>query len=341
MYGSRALRGVVAYDVQPGSGIRAGRPSAACRRLGSATSLGRMQRLGQQSRARTAARARLAEVRAAEAQQERRRRRLWRATGAVAAVVVLIIGLIVLKVAGVGESKSPGGTASTLASRTVVDAIGGVPKSVFNTIGAGSVNSVPQPIQAPALTADGKPQILYVGAEYCPYCAAQRWALAVALARFGTWSALGATSSASEDVFPNTPSLSFHNASYTSDYLSFAGYELTSNVRSGNGYEPLDTLPADVSSVVNTHNPQGSIPFLYIGGKYAMTGSSFSPDVLAGRTHEQIALELSDPSSPVAKAINGTANVLTASICQLTDGKPGSVCNTSGVVAAKAKLSNG
>jgi len=25
----------------------------------------------------------------------------------------------------------------------------------------------------------------------------------------------------------------------------------------------------------------------------------------------------------------------------LTDGKPGSVCNTSGVVAAKAKLSNG
>ena len=26
-----------------------------------------------------------------------------------------------------------------------------------------------------AVTADGKPQILYVGAQYCPYCAGLRW----------------------------------------------------------------------------------------------------------------------------------------------------------------------
>ena len=296
--------------------------------------------MGQQSRARTAARARLEQVRAEQAQQERRRR-LQRAIGAVAVVVVLVIGLVALRIADVGTSNTSNGAASTPASRAVVDAIGGVPKSVFNSVGAGTAASVPQPINAPARTVDGKPAILYVGAEYCPYCAAQRWALAVALARFGTWSGLGATHSASADVFPNTPTLSFHGASYTSDFLSFAGYETTSNERSGNGYAPLDTLPADVASLVQTNNPQGSIPFLDIGGKYTLTGASFSPDVLAGLTQEQVAAALSDPTSPVAKAIDGTANVLTASICNVTDGKPGSVCSAPGVVAAKAKLANG
>jgi hypothetical protein len=103
----------------------------------------------------------------------------------------------------------------------------------------------------------------------------------------------------------------------------------------------LDPLPATVSSLVDTFNPQGSIPFVDVGGKYTMTGASFSPDVLAGLTQEQVAAALSDPTSPVAKAIDGTANVLTASICNVTDGKPGSVCGAPGVVAAKAKLANG
>ena len=40
------------------------------------------------------------------------------------------------------------------------------------------------------LTADGKPLVLYVGAEYCPYCAAERCAMVQALSRFGTFSNL-------------------------------------------------------------------------------------------------------------------------------------------------------
>src|SRR5215471_17073708 len=36
------------------------------------------------------------------------------------------------------------------------------------------------------LTSGGKPEMLYIGAEYCPYCAAMRWSMAVALSRFGT-----------------------------------------------------------------------------------------------------------------------------------------------------------
>jgi len=54
-------------------------------------------------------------------------------------------------------------------------------------------------------------------------------AVVVALSRFGTFTNLGVTSSASNDVYPNTPTLSFHGATYNSQYLSFTGVETTSN----------------------------------------------------------------------------------------------------------------
>jgi len=33
--------------------------------------------------------------------------------------------------------------------------------------------------------------VVYIGAEYCPYCAVERWPLIVALNRFGTLTNLG------------------------------------------------------------------------------------------------------------------------------------------------------
>jgi hypothetical protein len=45
-----------------------------------------------------------------------------------------------------------------------------------------------------------------------------------------------------------------------------------------------------------------------------------------------------DPSSPVAKDINGAANVITAAICTLTHGQPGGVCQSAGVKAAAGSL---
>ena len=65
----------------------------------------------------------------------------------------------------------------------------------------------------------GKPRVLYVGAEYCPYCAAQRWAVAAALSRFGTFADLSETASATDDIHPDTATLSFHGSSYTSEYV--------------------------------------------------------------------------------------------------------------------------
>ena len=301
--------------------------------------------MGKQSRARTATRTRLAEVRAAQAQQERRRR-LVIAIGAICAVLVIAGGLVVLRAAGVGGQSSSGSPA-TAASPQVVSAVSNVPPSVLDSIGAGDAKTLPRPIQAPALTADGKPRVLYVGAEYCPYCAAQRWAMAVALSRFGSWSGLGQTHSSSSDVFPNTPTLSFHGANYTSRYLSFTGYETTTNKLEGNHYQALDTpSPADQKILETYDQPpytdgSGGIPFLDIGGSYVLSGASFSPQVLSGMTQEQVAAALSDPASPVAKAVDGAANALTAAICNVTKGSPAGVCDAAGVRAAAQGLAGG
>jgi hypothetical protein len=45
-----------------------------------------------------------------------------------------------------------------------------------------------------------------------------------------------------------------------------------------------------------------------------------------------------DPSSAVAKDIDGAANVMTAAICTLTHGQPGGVCHAAGVTAAAGSL---
>jgi hypothetical protein len=60
--------------------------------------------------------------------------------------------------------------------------------------------------------------------------------------------------------------------------------------------------------------------------------------VLKGLTDTQIAAALADPTSPVAKAIDGTANVLTAAICSVTSNAPSNVCTATGVTAAAKAL---
>ena len=153
----------------------------------------------------------------------------------------MVAVLVVVKVAaGAGGPKS-GATASAAAS-SVVAQVTSVPASVFNEIGVGVASTKPTKITAPGLRADGEPRVVYVGAEYCPYCAAERWAMAVALSRFGTFTGLGETASSPSDVYPNTATLTFHGAGYASDYLSFTGREIQSNQVVNGHYAPLDTL---------------------------------------------------------------------------------------------------
>lgn len=297
--------------------------------------------------AKAATRERVAAMRAAEARAERRRRVLIAGT-AVAAVLVLVVALVVAKAAGVGSGGSSTSTTTQagtpLAAPGVVKDVTSVPAAVLDEVGVGAAQAAPSSIDAPALTEGGKPTFLYVGAEYCPYCAAERWAVVVALSRFGTWSDLGATQSASKDVYPETQTLSFHGASYASTYLAFTGVETSTNEVKNGRYVPLDTVSAADQKVLDTYNKppyvgsDGGIPFLDIGGRYVSQGASYSPDVLKGKSRAEIAAALSDPNDPVAKAVDGTANLITAAVCDATGAQPTDVCTSKGVVAAAAAM---
>ena len=295
--------------------------------------------MSKQTRARDA-RTRLAEVQAEQARAERKRR-LAIAGTAIAVIIAIIATFVGLRLAGVGGPKSSG-SASTTASDAVTKAISSVPASTLDSVGAGTAQGGPAKINAPALTADGKPLVLYLGAEYCPFCAAERWGLAVALSRFGTWTNLGQTTSSSADVYPNTATLSFHGAKYDSKYVAFRGYETTTNELVGNSYKPLDTVSPEDQKVIESYNKapytSGGIPFVNIGGVYVSSGSFFSPEILAGMSHEEIANAISDPKSAVGKAVGGTANVFTAAICEVTGHQPANVCTSPGVVAAAKNL---
>jgi hypothetical protein len=298
------------------------------------------RRVEQKAAARERIAAQLAAQQAAE-----RRRRLLLAVGAVVLVVVIVGGLVAIRLAGGGKKTATG--PSGAADAGLITALSSIPDATFATVGTDGVKAAPSAITAPALTAGGKPKVLYIGAEFCPYCAAERWPVTVALSRFGTFSNLGTTHSASADVFPNTPTLSFHGATYTSQYLSFTGVETKTNEPEGNDYKALDTPTAEDAQTFETYNKppyvesDGSIPFIDLGGKYLGSGATYSPDVLAGKTQAQVADALKDPSSPIAKAVDASANVYTAAICKLTNNQPTKVCSTDTITAAAGKLGTG
>jgi Domain of unknown function (DUF929) len=165
------------------------------------------------------------------------------------------------------------------------------------------------------------PAITFVGEESCPFCAAERWPLVVALSHFGTWSQLGTTTSSATDVYPSTATLSFRNATYHSSRLTVRTTELADNL--GHPLQRQTSLDSrlirtyDVPPYVNSADQSGSVPFLDIGNRYILAGAQYNPQVLAGLSAQQIAAQLRAPSTPVAKAIDGAANVIIAAINHL------------------------
>src|SRR4051812_14747932 len=101
----------------------------------------------------------------------------------------MVVGLAagIALAASRGSSTASGGNTAGTAAGTdptaLVGTLTGVSSDTAGTVGKGSATGLPKPIDADDLTADGKPLVLYVGAEYCPFCAAQRWAMVQALSR--------------------------------------------------------------------------------------------------------------------------------------------------------------
>ncbi len=260
--------------------------------------------------------------------------------------LVFVVGgaLIVATVAGKSTASSSSGTRTPVPA-AVLSKVTSVPDTVAAQVGGGSAKA-PQPITAPALTSDGKPLVQYIGAEYCPYCAAERWGLVIALSRFGNFSGLQTTNSSTTDVFPDTPTFSFHGATYSSPYLAFDSVELQTNQPSGSTYATLETPTAAQQKLMATYDAppfvdsssQGAIPFVDIGGKYLISGASYDPGTLQGKTASQIAALLTDPTSPATQGIVGTANNITAALCNITGNQPATACSNSTITAIQNQL---
>jgi Domain of unknown function (DUF929) len=267
----------------------------------------------------------------AQQQQAERRRRLTIVISAIAAIVIVVAVLVGFAVFGPKQQQQSASSGSL--DPAVLTTLTSIPASTFDTVGPGvGASNPPKAITSSPLTQDGKPEVLYVGAEYCPFCAAQRWPLVVALSRFGQFSGLQATTSgAAPEAYPNTATLSFHGATYTSQYLTFTGIETQTKTN-----QPLDTLSGDAKTLFQTYNPQGSIPWTNYGGQSAQTGASVDPGLLAGKTQQEIATAIADPNTDISKAVLGSANVITARLCSLTNNAPAEVCNSAGVKAAAA-----
>jgi len=280
------------------------------------------------------------------------RLRLTLAAVAIIGVIAVVVALVIAETGGPKtpvKATTPNNTLSGAALASVVAELTSVPAATFDQVGAGSASAHPDVIgpaggtpAAPPLTAGGKPDMLYVGAEFCPYCAAERWAMITALSRFGTFTGLASIKSATNDgashqePFPATSTWTFRNATFTSSFLAFTPVELFTNIpdQQTGGYTTLQKPTAAQQALISKYDAppfvpsqdQGSIPFIDYGGKFLSVGASYDPGVLSGLSWAQIATDLHNPASPVARGVLGAANSMTAALCQLTGGQPATAC---------------
>jgi hypothetical protein len=288
---------------------------------------------GQRIRERTS-REKIAAQQAAARKAERQRVLL---IGGGSVVLVLAIVAVIIFVA---LSRSPKQQGSNGFTTAIASQVTHVPTSVLAAVGTGGLpaSSLPiRPITDTPLTASGKPQMLYIGAEYCPYCAADRWSMAIALSRFGTFGKLtGIHSSATDQAGPNTATLTFLHQVYSSPYLTFTPVE-HQDVQGG-ALQPVTSAENALWVKYDTSGGHQGYPFIDFGNKVILTGPTYNPLLLHGLTWAQIAGRLNQPGSAVAKNIDGSANYITAAICKMTGNKPGSVCTAGPIPAIEANL---
>jgi hypothetical protein len=219
------------------------------------------------------------------------------------------------------------GILNTPISATLYDNMTGVSLQTLSTIGSGSGVTPPTSISGAALSQNGLPEVLYIGAEYCPYCAAERWSLVVALSHFGNFSNIEYMQSAENDG--NIATVSFRNASFASQYLTFVTVE-----NEDRSHAPLQSTSTTEQQLWNQYtNGQLSFPFIYIGnstgGYYYIRGAQYSYSDLSNLNWTQIGSQLSNPNSNIAQAIDGTANTIIHAVCQVDGNKPSNVCDQS------------
>ncbi|HEY3943228.1 MAG TPA: DUF929 family protein [Acidimicrobiales bacterium] len=270
---------------------------------------------------------------------------------------MVVAVLVIVNVTHSNTPTSTGGpTQFTPVPASMVQSLQSIPTSVYDKVG---VTSTAAPVTAPtavsgtpSLTVDGKPGVFYLGGEFCPYCAAERWAIVTSLARFGTFSGLGEMSSSSSDIDPNTQTFTFYKTSLNSTYIGLNAVEHYSNIpdTATGYYTQLQPLTKADQKLISTYysskylpgvtdNSQVGIPFVDIGNKvFVYQSSQYSPSILQNLSRQQIVSGLDDPTNPVTQAIIASSNYLSAAVCAADGAQPAAVCKSKGVSEASKAL---
>jgi len=270
--------------------------------------------------------------------RKRDRSNLYMIVGVLALIVVVIGVLIFVRNAPAGQTNTNALLKASPADAAILAQLTTVPQSVLDTIGTGG-SGVSNTFQGsvggtPVLTGpNGHPEFLYVGAEYCPHCGAERWAMINALSRFGTFSNL----SQIQAYEYNVSTFSFDGSKYTSQYVDFVPVEVYGNAldSTGQAYVPLQTMTTQQQQIFTKYNSAQSFPFMDVANQYTSVGATYqfttllTSDQSSSFTWQQIASALTNTKSPIAQAILGSANYITAALCKETNQQPGSACSSS------------
>lgn len=254
--------------------------------------------------------------------------------GVLALIAAFIGAIIFFRNAPASQTNTNPNLKPKTADPTVVQQVTGVSQATWEAVSTGGLNNLfqAQSGQPPLTGPNGHPEFFYVGGEYCPNCAAERWAMVNALSRFGTFSNL----SQIQTYEYNISTFSFIGSSYTSPYVDFVPKEIKGNAldASGQNYVDLEKLAPAEQQTFTTYDSGQTFPFVDIGNKYTLKQATYSFSILLDQSQNPLSWQaignaLSDTKSPITQAILGSANYMTAAICNVTNQQPGNVCNSS------------
>ncbi len=279
----------------------------------------------------------------------RRRRGIYAAAGGLAAVVIAAVALA-SNLGGKGGTepapaegarwRPPSATGTYQLPAGAVSRVEGVLVSALIASARAQLvrgqvtrpEKLPPP--APKLRSGGRPEVMFICAEYWSPCAAERWALVMALSKFGTFTTLKGTTSSATGTSPKTPTFSFYGATYSSNYLTLVTDELETNTDVGGGEYPLLQPPTTQEmTMMNTWDRapyttvKTSLPFAYIGGRFLLTTAQYDASAISQMSFQAAARVMSSGTDPVSRHAEAAAGYLVADFCALTRDQPARACH--------------
>ncbi|MDE1833178.1 MAG: DUF929 family protein, partial [Candidatus Micrarchaeota archaeon] len=208
----------------------------------------------------------------------------------------------------------------------------------------------------PLFKVNGKPSVIYMGSITCIFCGENRWAMALALSKFGTFNSLYTGYSSLGDS--DAPTIYWRPASYNtsttdlgsfyqSNYINFIAIEDTHPISGGFALNPLAVIQKNVQSANNTaytdainyilqiNNFQGTPYTIWgnyqVGGADAIAFGNSTPTgggslPLTYMSHQNVLSQLQQGKSQFALTQYAGADVYIAYTCKSINNKAG-ICS--------------